>query len=99
MVSVQIGSVRLKQMRFEEALQSFREARDIVQTLGEPRQLADVWSQIGLTYRLAGHYDASEQAYHESLAIDLRENNIPGQAETLVRLGNLYSTMDRTRKR
>jgi tetratricopeptide (TPR) repeat protein len=91
----QLATVRLLQRRYDEALKSYEEARDTFQALGEPRSVATVWHQIGRVYQEAGQLEASEQAFRQSLAIKVRENNLPGQASTLNQLGNLYSLMDR----
>jgi tetratricopeptide (TPR) repeat protein len=91
----QLAYVRLLQKRYDEALKGYGAARDTFQALGEPRTVAVIWHQIGMAHRLAGRYQASEQAYRESLAIKVRENNFLGQANTLQELGSLYSQIDR----
>ncbi|MGB7795051.1 MAG: tetratricopeptide repeat protein [Pseudonocardiaceae bacterium] len=57
--------------------------------------MATVWHQIGMVHEQTGHFEASEQAYRQSLAIEVRENDLPGQATTLGALGNLYHRMGR----
>jgi tetratricopeptide (TPR) repeat protein len=91
----QLAHVRLLQKRYQAALESYAEARDTFQSLGEPLQVATAWHQIGMLHRHAGQFESSERAYREALAISVRENDLPGQADTLGELGNLYSRMGR----
>jgi tetratricopeptide (TPR) repeat protein len=91
----QLATVRLLQRRYEEALDSHTQARDTFEKLGEPRTVATSWHQIGMVHEETGHFEASEQAYRQSLAIKVRENNLSGQADTLNQLGRLYDRMGR----
>jgi tetratricopeptide (TPR) repeat protein len=91
----QLGEVRLLQERYGEALESYAEARETFQALGERTTVATIWHQIGRACRLAGQLEASEQALRKSLAIDVQENDIRGQASTQVELGALYGTWGR----
>jgi tetratricopeptide (TPR) repeat protein len=91
----QLATVRLRQRRYEAALDSYTQARDTFEKLGEPQSVATAWHQIGRVHEETGHVEASEQAYRQSLAIRVRENDLPGQAATLNQLGNLYHRMGR----
>ncbi|MDQ2706811.1 MAG: tetratricopeptide repeat protein [Actinomycetota bacterium] len=91
----QLASVRRLQKRYAEALDSHAEARDTFEGLGEPRMVAVVWHQIGIVHYEAGQFEPAEHAYRESLAINVRENNLAGQASTLSQLGSLYAAMGR----
>ncbi len=91
----QLGTVRLLQNRYGEALEIYSEARDAFETLGEPQMVATAWHQIGRVHEEAGERDAAEQAYRQSLMITVRENNRVGQAASLSQLGNLYGSMSR----
>src|SRR6185369_14692448 len=91
----QLGTVRLLQKRFSEALEIYVASREAFERLGEPRLVATAWHQIGVTHQDAGQHELAEQAYRQSLAIKVRENDIGGQASTLNQLGNLYDTMGR----
>jgi tetratricopeptide (TPR) repeat protein len=91
----QLASVRLRQKRYQEALKSEMEARDTFQELAEPRAVAVSWHGIGRVHHVAGDLEASEEAYRQSLAISVRENDLPGQARMLHQLGILYSEMGR----
>jgi tetratricopeptide (TPR) repeat protein len=80
----QLATVRLMQKRYEEALERYTEARETFLTTREPRMVAAAWHQIGMVYKNAGQLEASEQAYRQSLAIKVRENDLPGQAKLSV---------------
>jgi tetratricopeptide (TPR) repeat protein len=86
----QLGTVRMKQRRYPEALAAFAEARERFTQLDEPGSVAVSWHQIGVVYQAAGQPEAAEDAYRKSLAIEVRLGNVDGQASTLVQLGNLY---------
>ncbi|HBL26449.1 MAG TPA: hypothetical protein DD490_06410, partial [Acidobacteria bacterium] len=91
----QLGTVRLRQKRYAEALAIYVAAREAAEKLGEPLMVAGAWHQIGVAHQEAGRYEPAEQAYRRSLAIRVRENDLGGQASTLNQLGNLYATMGR----
>ncbi len=91
----QLGTVRLRQKRYPEALEIYAASREVFERLGEPLQVAKVWHQIGRAQQNAGQFELAEQAYRQSLAISVRENDLGGQALALGNLGNLYDTMGR----
>ncbi|MGH6819230.1 MAG: CHAT domain-containing protein, partial [Methylocella sp.] len=86
----QLGTVRLAQHRYAEALAAFKDACDQFTRLDEPGSVAVIWHQTGLAYQEAGQRERAEQAYRESLAINVRLGNVAGQAGALLQLGNLY---------
>jgi len=86
----QLGTVRLQQERYAEALKAYQEARDTFSSLNEPGTVAITWHQIGMVHQKAGQPEAAEEAYNQSLAINVRVGNQVGQAKTLVLLGTLY---------
>jgi len=92
---LQLGTVRLRQKLFSEALEIYATSREAFEKLGEPRLVATVWHQTGMTHEAAGRSELAEQAYRQSLAIHVRENDLGGQAPSLLQLGNLYDTMGR----
>ncbi len=47
--------------------------------------------RLASSTRSAGHGDAAEDAYRQSLAIEVQCNDVAGQASTLIQLGNLYA--------
>ncbi|HEX4966488.1 MAG TPA: tetratricopeptide repeat protein, partial [Thermoanaerobaculia bacterium] len=50
---------------------------------------------IGVVHEYAAQFEPAEQAYRQSLAIKVRENDLAGQASSLGQLGNLYGGMGR----
>ena len=91
----QLGTVRLYQKHHEEALEIYAEARNAFNSLGEPRLVAAAWHQIGRVHEEAGQFESAEQAYRQSLAIEVQENNLAGQVDSLGQLGYLYDSMGR----
>ena len=66
-----MGTVRLLQRRFPEALAAHTEARERFAALGEAASVAVAWHQIGLVHHYAGNGEAAEDAYREALAIEV----------------------------
>lgn len=91
----QLGTVRLFQRRYGEALTASDEARQTFERLGEPGNVAGAWHQIGMAFREAGQYDEAETAYLNSRRIEVELGNRPGEASTLGELGILYNDMGR----
>ena len=89
----QLGTVRLQQRRYPEALEAYAQARESFAQLDEPGTVAVSWHQTGMVYQKAGQPEAAEDAYRKSLAINVRLGNAAGQASTLNQLGNLYVTV------
>ncbi len=86
----QLGTVRLDQRRYPEALAAYTQARERFTALDEPGTVAGIWHQTGMVYQEAGQPEAAEDAYRKSLAIKVRLGNVAGQASTLGQLGILY---------
>lgn len=89
----QLGTVRLKQRRYPETLAAYAEACERFTALDEPGTVAVIWHQTGIAYQHAGQPEAAEDAYRQSLAIEVRLGNVAGQARTLGQLGNLYNNV------
>jgi tetratricopeptide (TPR) repeat protein len=87
---IQLGTVRLMQQRYGEALEAYQQARDTFSRLNEPGTVAIAWHQIGMVHAEAGQPEAAEEAYNQSLAIKVRLGDQAGQASTLGQLGNFY---------
>jgi hypothetical protein len=87
----QLGTVRLQQQLYGEALEAYQQARDTFSRLNEPGTVASAWHQIGIVHKQAGQPEAAEEAYNQSLAIEVRLGNQAGQASTLGALANLYN--------
>jgi len=86
----QLGTTRLQQRRYPEALEAYEEARERFTRLDEPGSVAVIWHQTGIAYQEAGQPEAAEDAYRKSLAISVRLGNVAWQAGTLNQLGSLY---------
>ena len=86
----QLGTVRMLQRRYPEALAAYAEARERFTQLEEPGSVAVSWHQTGMAYQNTGQPEAAEDAYRKSLAISVRLGDVAGQARTLLQLGNLY---------
>jgi tetratricopeptide (TPR) repeat protein len=91
----QLGTVRIWQQRYNEALAACIEAGEIFDALGEPGSIAAAWHQIGIVYRYKGKFEQAERAYRQSLAIEVQRGNRPGEATSLSELGCLYDDMGR----
>jgi tetratricopeptide (TPR) repeat protein len=89
------ANLRGLQGRTREALDGFAKGRAAFEALGEPLNVAVTWYQTGQALESAGQFDAAEDAYRQSLAIRVREADLPGQADTLNQLGLLYAAKDR----
>jgi tetratricopeptide (TPR) repeat protein len=87
---IQLGTVRLQQRRYPEALAAYAEARERFTALDEPGTVAGSWHLAGMVYQAAGQSEAAEDAYRKSLAISVRLGDVAGQARTLNQLGVLY---------
>jgi tetratricopeptide (TPR) repeat protein len=85
-----LGTVRLEQRRYQEALKAHKDAREWFAGLDEPGSIAVSWHQTGMVYQKSGQPEAAEDAYRKSLAIAVRIRNVVGQASTLAQLGILY---------
>ena len=86
----QLGTIRMQQRRYPDALKAHKEARERFTQLDEPGMIAVSWHQTGMVYQEAGQPEAAEDAYRKSLAINVRLGAFGGQAKTLNQLGVLY---------
>lgn len=91
----QLGTVRLYQRRYAEALAAWDEARQTFEQLGEPGSVATAWHQIGRVHQEAEQFEAAEHAYQQSLHTESSRGNRTGEADTLNQLGNLYGIQSR----
>lgn len=89
----QLGTVRLNQRRYSDALKTYAEARETFEALGEPESIATAWHQIGMVHEEAGNLEEAETAYLRSLSMKMQAGNKAGEASTRLQLGNLYDRM------
>ncbi|GAX60587.1 hypothetical protein SCALIN_C13_0099 [Candidatus Scalindua japonica] len=92
----QLGTVRLSQERYEDAIKSHDEAREIFEDLGDMNMVAVTYQQMGAVHEEIGQFEEAEQAFQKSLAISEQQNNLLDQAKNLGRLGSHYSKMGRS---
>jgi len=91
----QLAWVRLDQKRYADALEGYQDALALFSQLDEPGSVATIWHQIGMAHRQSGHYPPAEQAYRQSLSIEVQQGNRAGEAGSLNEFGNLYSDWQR----
>jgi tetratricopeptide (TPR) repeat protein len=90
-----LGTVRIFQKLYAEALELHTEARKTFESLGEPGGVATSWQQIGMAHKGTGQLEQAERAYRQALAIEVQQKNLAGEAHSLGELGNLYNEMGR----
>lgn len=89
----QLGTIRMEQRRYPEALRVFEDARKQFAPLNEPSSVAAIWHQTGRVYEMMKKAEAAENAYRQSLAISVQFDDVEGKAKTLSQLGNLYNAV------
>lgn len=89
----QLGTVRLLQRRYTDALAAFEAAHRTFESLGEPGSVATIWHQIGMVHHEVSQPQAAEEAYRRALAISVQLGDTAGQATTLNQLGLLYDQL------
>jgi len=85
-----LGIVRMNQSRYNEAMEAFQEARDTFSILNNPSGVSSAWHQIGCLLKEASKPEAAEEAFHQSLAIEVSLGDQRMQAANLLNLGLLY---------
>ncbi len=91
----QLGTVRYRQKKYQEALEIYQSVLKQFEALGEPNSVAGAWHHIGMVYQSSDNFDASEHAYRQALAIQVQQKNQSAEALSLIQLGNLYSRIGR----
>ncbi|MBF0382303.1 MAG: tetratricopeptide repeat protein [Magnetococcales bacterium] len=91
----QLGTVRMFQKKYTDALQAHQDALKIFEQLGEPRMMATAWHQIGMVHQETDQFENAESAYRQSMEIKINEKDRAGEANSLNQLGNLYSNNGR----
>jgi tetratricopeptide (TPR) repeat protein len=86
----QLGTLRLHQRRYHDALAAFHDVRQTFEQLGESRSVAGAWHQIGMAHQEAEQYDEAEKAYQAALRINVQTGDRSREAATLTQLGATY---------
>ncbi len=92
----QLGTVRLSQERYEDAIKAHDEAREIFENLGDWNMVAVAYQQMGAVHEEIGQFEEAEQAFQKSLAISEEQKILLDQAKNLGRLGSFYAKVGRT---
>jgi len=90
-----LGTTRMYQSRYSEALMLYEQARKIFETLNDMALVAGIWHKMGIVNRRTGYHQRGEETYKKALAIHVQQGNRSGEASVLNELGNLYDDMDR----
>ncbi len=83
-----LGTVRMFQRRYREALEAHEDARERFIRLNEPGMVAVSWHQTGSVYQEMGQPEAAEDAYRQSLAGDRGAARRCGWGRRQARWGN-----------
>jgi tetratricopeptide (TPR) repeat protein len=87
----QLGTVRRRQGRFDEALAAFATARRTFSGIDEPAWIANGYGESGVVYVALGRFQDAEVAYREALQIWVRIGDESGEAKQLENLATLYA--------
>jgi tetratricopeptide (TPR) repeat protein len=90
-----LGTVRMLQERYADALAAWEGARTIFEELDEPGSVATAWHQIGMVHKRARQFEAAERAYRQGLSIRVQHKLRSNEAGSLGELGNLYNAWGR----
>ncbi|MBF0629202.1 MAG: tetratricopeptide repeat protein [Magnetococcales bacterium] len=91
----QLGTVRMLQQRYPEALAAHEKARETFTRLNEPASVATAWHQTAIVYRAMQAWSQAEDGFRESLKIKTALKHESGMANTLGELGTLYDQQGR----
>jgi tetratricopeptide (TPR) repeat protein len=91
----QLGTVRMHQRRYRDALDAHADARQTFAALGEPASVATAWHHTGMVYWALGNYQQAEQSYRQSLALRVKHRLRVDEASSLSGLGDVYDAMGR----
>lgn len=82
------GVALFRQGKFEAALQKFNEA--LQATEGQIKQAAEIYNDLGVTYKQIENFPAAHQALDEAMSRFTDLNDKKGQAQTLGNRAALY---------
>ena len=90
---VRLGSVRLRQRRYQQALSAYTEAMQRFAQQEDSRSLATILYQTGGVYLETRQLDAAESAYNRALGLYTQLEDIAAQADTLTQLGSVIQAV------
>ena len=76
--------------KYEDALEHYLKARDLMEKLGDEQSFSHALHQVGIIYHMKGDYDAALEQYQKSLEIAEKIGDIKGVAESLHQVGMIY---------
>lgn len=92
-----LGSIYIQMAQYPKAETALLSALGILEKLDRPKDMADVWDDIGMTRRNTGRYPDAETAFRE--ALDLREKALGNThslyARSCSNIGILYQITGR----
>lgn len=77
---------------YDEAGETFEQAREMFVTAGEESEAAEMVNNLGVIYRLQGKWDEAIASLEDARAIFARLGDQEREAQTLGNLGGLYSS-------
>ncbi len=89
----QLGTVRMHQKRYEDAVAAHESARDTFERLDDADNIAIAWHNIARVHKEAGAFQDAERAYRSALNIALQHKNRHGEAFARSEMGSLYAAM------
>ncbi len=92
------GREQFNPNQFREALQSFQQALEIYQEIGDLKGEADSLNNLGLVYLNLGEYQKAIEYYQQSLPVFQQIGNHKGEANSLNNLGLVYSNLGEYQK-
>ncbi|MCT7986621.1 CHAT domain-containing tetratricopeptide repeat protein [Laspinema sp. A4] len=86
-----LGIEQYQRSQIRDALQSWEQALEIYQQIGDKAGEGKTLVSLGTVYGSLGEYAQAEQYYHQSLAIYRQLGNKAGESNALLGLGNIYN--------
>ncbi|MCJ8268973.1 MAG: tetratricopeptide repeat protein [Psychrosphaera sp.] len=86
-----LAGVLLRLDNYTEAIEQYSLAKQLFEQTNNLAKVAVIWSQLGVTYQQAGKLEQAENAYRQSLEIDVALGDKAAQLEALCNLGGLYN--------
>jgi tetratricopeptide (TPR) repeat protein len=94
----ELAALRLKQRRFDRAIEDLKRLREYFATLPDIRSVGTVWLDLGNALLEIGNLNAAEDALRNAVTIFIQLGDVGAHTEALISLGNLYVDCDRHRR-